>query len=150
MPESQSHIDFVKKLGEVAVQILNESQLPFLYLDDPLSEAKPPRTSGNFVPDMFFKDQNLMMIGEAKTAEDVDRKHSLSQYENYFDDLFSFNGRSVIVFSVPWYTKNTIKNIARRLRLKRKTTIEIYVITEIGDAEKLWATLNTFTIQTSN
>ena len=137
MPESQSHINFVKKLGEVATQLLNESQLPFLYLDNSLSEAKPPRTTGNFVPDMFYKDSDLMIIGEAKTADDVDRKHSLSQYENYFDDLSSFDGRSIIVFSVPWYTKNTIKNIARRLRIKKNPSIEIYVITEIGGAEKL-------------
>ncbi len=137
MAESQSHMNLVKRLRCFAEQLLGEGRFPLAYFDEPTACVKPPKTSGGFVPDMFFKDNELMVIGEAKTFDDVDRNHSLSQYENYFKDLAVFPGRTVMVFSVPWQCKNTIKNIGRRLRKESDPNIEIYAITEVGQAEKV-------------
>lgn len=137
MGESQTHIDFVKRLHSVATMLLNEQELLFLYLDVPNEIIKPQRTFENFYPDMFYASDDIMIIGEAKTANDIDRKHSMMQYESYFHELSMFSGRSIMVFSVPWYTKNTIKNIARRLRKKYSKKIEVYIVSDIEGVEVL-------------
>ena len=137
MPESLEHMNLVKRLEYVAHDIVPEPHHIFICSDTPDSNVKPERTSDNYAPDLMFKNANIMIIGEAKTGSDVDRQHSINQYESYMKDLNNFPGRKCIIFAVPWYSKNTIKNISKRLRAKFCPELDIFVITEIGEAEQL-------------
>ena len=136
MSESVEHMNFVNRLLEEAKSITPEKFHGFICIDKPDSTEKPPRTRQNYVPDLYYCYNNLLIIGEAKTAKDVDRLHSFSQYESYYSDASNFEGKAILLFAIPWFAKGTIKNILRRLN-KKNGYIESRFITEIGESEIL-------------
>lgn len=137
MGESAEHMKFVNRLLETAKEIIPNNFHVFIYSDRPDSLEKPPRTKENFVPDLYYCHNGLLIIGEAKTAKDVDREHSISQYESYYDEAARFNGKAILLFAIPWFTKGTVKNIIRRLNNEKKGNIEARFITEIGEVDIL-------------
>ena len=137
MGESAEHMNFVNRLYDTAKEIIPNNFHVFIYTDRPDSVEKPPRTRENFVPDLYYCHNGLLIIGEAKTAKDVDREHSISQYESYYNEAKNFKGKAILLFAVPWFTKGTVKNIIRRLNRMNNCEIEARFITEIGEAETL-------------
>lgn len=137
MPESSKHMMFVEKLFIEAQKIIPNEYHVLIYSDKPESTEKPPRTKNGFVPDLFYSHKGILIIGEAKTAEDVEREHSLSQYESYFEEALKFEGKAILLFASPWFTKNSLKNIVRSLYKKYRKRIEAHFICEIGEAEIL-------------
>ena len=137
MGESVEHMKFVNRLLDTAKEIIPNNFHVFIYSDRPDSIEKPPRTKENFVPDLYYCHDGLLIIGEAKTAKDVDREHSISQYESYYDEAVRFNGKAILLFAIPWFTKGTVKNIIRRLNNEKKGNIEARFITEIGEVDIL-------------
>lgn len=136
MAESSAHMEYVNLLSAFVETLVPSKYIPLIYLDNPESPLKPPRTTNNFTPDLFYSNEGLLVIGEAKTAEDVDRAHSINQYEDYYNDAINFDGKAIIVLCVPWHRMSTVKNIMRRIKKKYDKTIDVYVISELN-AEKL-------------
>jgi hypothetical protein len=130
-------MNFVNILEKEAKRIVPSSSHALIYVDKPENSERAPRMIGNYVPDCYYRDKNILLIGEAKTADDVERKHSLSQYEDYFKEASSFDGDSFIIVSAPWQTKNAIKNHFRRLQKKFQMRVRIFVVCEIGEAEEV-------------
>ena len=135
MPESSKHMMFVDKLLEEAKKIIPQEYHVLIYTDKPESIQKPPRTKDGFVPDLFYSHNDLQIIGEAKTAEDVEREHSLSQYQSYFEEAIKFKGKSILIFASPWFTKSTLKNIVRSLNKQFNVKIESHFLCEVGESE---------------
>ena len=145
MPESLNHMKFVNLLFFEAKKIIPIKSHSLIYLDKPEETYKPSRTSENFVPDLVYNYNKLLVIGEAKTANDVVRPHSILQYKSYYKDAVNFDGKAIILLSVPWYLKNTIKNTIRRIKRKYEKSIDVYVITELGKEQVIWAISIIFT-----
>ncbi len=137
MPESNKHMMFVDKLLKEAKKIIPSEYHVLIYSDKPDSVSKPPRTAEGFVPDLVYSHKDLLIIGEAKTAEDVEREHSLSQYDSYFQEALKFKGKAILIFACPWFTKNSVKNIMRTMFKKYNAHIECHFLCEIGEAEVL-------------
>jgi len=135
MAESSTHMMFVNRLVEETEKIVPSNNKSLIYSDKPTSLSKPPRTNENFVPDLYYCFKDLLIIGEAKTADDVEREHSLSQYESYVEAAISFKGKSILIFASPWFTKNTMKNNIRKIFKKYNSHIECRFLTELGEAE---------------
>ncbi|AEV30221.1 hypothetical protein SpiGrapes_2458 [Sphaerochaeta pleomorpha str. Grapes] len=137
MAESSEHMKYVDILFSFVETLIPKEMGSLILVDKPSCREKPPRTSGNFTPDIIYKNQEVLIIGEAKTEDDVERRHSLSQYENYYLDAINFEGKSIVILSVPWFMKNTIKNVMRRIKQRYIRKIPVFVITELGGAEEI-------------
>ena len=137
MSESSVHMLYVNQLLRFAKGLIPEEKHSLIFVDQPDSFQKPPRTSLNFIPDLYYRLNDFLLIGEAKTFNDVDTKHSRAQYEDYFNDALRFEGTSVLVFSIPLAAKGTIKNIMRRIVGNNSGKVTLFFITDLGIVEKI-------------
>lgn len=137
MSESTIHMHYVDQLLLFAKTIIPSNYHSLIYVDKPDSAQKPPRTAQNFIPDLYYKYQEHLIIGEAKTFSDVDSRHSKMQYEDYINEAFHFQGKAIILFSIPLAAKGTIKNIVRRLVENYSGRIVVYFISDLGIVEKI-------------
>ena len=75
-----------------------------------------------------------MVIGEAKTSDDIERLHSRQQYESYVLKCALFDGEAVFLVAVPWIDRATIHNILRLLRKKYPGNYHVRILEGIGGA----------------
>jgi hypothetical protein len=125
-------MNFVGIVYDYVCGIVPESSRSFIEVDSPDSKKKPDRTIDNFVPDVLFDAGNYLIIGEAKTPEDVDRDHSLSQYTSYLMACKSHAGFSCIVVGVSWDTFIAAKNIFRKLKKELNVSTRVHILCENG------------------
>ena len=134
--ESQTHIDLVKTAYEYIkclVPVVNHC----LIETDSSGNCSTTHIIGNFVPDVYYQADNLLIIGEAKTSFDFERKHSKEQYEAYFLHCKSFPGQAILVISIPWQLIASAKNFFRRKRLQKHFSFEIVILDELGRCFKV-------------
>ena len=103
MSESISHLEGVKALERFVLSRANQRRDLIVYRDAPDSnpQRKPPLVGG-FRPDLFartWKD-GAFVIGEAKTAKDLETPHSLSQLQAFVRAV-SMAPLGTFVLSVP-------------------------------------------------
>lgn len=82
-----------------------------------MSEA-PPILGGNR-PDVFARDigASLSIIGEAKTFEDIDNRHTFDQLESFFDYL-RVQPKAELWMGVPWLSAGTATRVCGYARRK--------------------------------
>lgn len=131
MGESRKHIDLVKTTYEYIKTIVPYDSIPFIEMDSS-ETSKPSRVIGNFIPDVYYCYQNILVIGEAKTIGDFDRRHSIEQYSSYLQECERFPGKSVLVLGVPWQIMITAKNYFKRWKRNKETKTIIVIINEMG------------------
>jgi hypothetical protein len=88
---------------------------------------KPP-AFGGFHPDVFAEDTppTFTIIGEAKTAADLETNHSKLQFRAYLAHL-KFHPSPRLVVATPWYAQNsarTLLAVAKREANAEEVTIE--------------------------
>lgn len=133
MAESIAHIIYVRKIADYTSAIIPVELIPYLLIDLPESCKKPDRTIGNFIPDLYYKDQNFLIIGEAKTENDIDRNHSINQYKSYIEEASLFHGEKHILICTSLYSYARIKNLIRKLKSELNTTAIFHLLNDIGD-----------------
>ena len=131
MSESKNHMELVE-IAVTYIQTIVPSHLISLIQYDSPSTSKPPKVLGNFIPDVYFWDNELLVIGEAKTDDDFERKHSREQFGAYLDECSNFHGKSLLVISVPWSLIPTAKNYFRKLKKQKQTEVPIIILNEFG------------------
>ena len=133
MSESNIH----RELVEVVYQYIKNNTHPnyqcLICVDMP-EMTRPSSVIGNYIPDVLFWHDDMLIIGEAKTKNDILRTHSQDQYKAYFDECRKFYGKSCFVIGVPWDMVITVKNYFKRLKIKENSAIDIVVINELGKA----------------
>ena len=87
-----------------------------------------------FRPDVFYEYQEVLIIGEAKTSEDIDTPHSREQYESYIKRCSRFNGKAYLMLAVPWTEHARINNIVNKIRKKYPGNYMIEVLDGLGGA----------------
>ena len=134
MAESSQHILLVENIVLYITKNINNIVSSLILIDSPDSTYKPKAVINGYIPDLYYNFKNFLIIGEAKTDNDVERVHSLNQYESYFIEAINFDGDSIIVFSVTWKMFGTIKNIVRLIKKKNNyEKIKVIVINDKGD-----------------
>ena len=118
MAESLVHLHLVSRLvsyiqGEY--QPIYELAI-FHDLPNLLGADKPPRIGG-FIPDVYAVDipTSIVILGEAKTEDDLETQHSRKQLTAFFQFL-QVQSCGVLVLSVPWQAKARAKNLVGGLR----------------------------------
>lgn len=129
--ESQAHIDLVNRIITYAKKLIPESEHILIQCDSAGSNGEI-RVIGNYVPDVYYRCKDYLLIGEAKTADDFERKHSKEQYESYLYECQLFQGESRLVIAVPWQLTITAKNYFKRIKKSNYVMCEIVIINELG------------------
>ena len=86
-----------------------------------------------FVPDLYYKFNDVLIIGEAKTDEDFDRDHSKMQYGSYYKYLNKFLSQGykcMFIIAVPWETSIAACSLVKKL--SSNNSICSIVINELG------------------
>lgn len=86
-------------------------------------QKKPPKLY-EFVPDIFVSntDRYAFLIGEAKTATDIDNNHTIEQLTAFLKKCSESNN-SLLVMAVPWHVVRLAKSVI--MHCKKKASLEV-------------------------
>jgi hypothetical protein len=118
MTESIKHYEFVQYIKKEFENIVPEDCKRLIDCDSFSSVSLPPQFTNGHRPDVYYQFKDLLLIGEAKTNNDVERKHSHEQYESYIKACTSFQGQAILILAVPLMEQATIHNILCKLKKK--------------------------------
>ncbi len=116
MALSESHVRLVHQLERYVRETYKDQILIYTDNPDPNIRAKVP-IIGGIIPDLYARcfSPDLIILGEAKTINDIDSRHSVSQYEQYLRYCRA-TPHSVLIFAVPWTVVVGLKNKIRILK----------------------------------
>ena len=119
MSESAEHISLVHELRRWIADKYLSGDLGLVLSDTAgIAPADRSREIDGYVPDAFVAPirQQCAIIGEAKTATDLESRHSMEQIEMFL--RFCNRARGLLVLAVPWhrvaYMRNTLAQWNRR------------------------------------
>jgi len=120
MSESDHHRSLVKFLAEEIAGNAVWSNPPIVYCDvqDGNSMVLPPIIGSNR-PDIFARDlaTSLLIIGEAKTSDDIDKGHTFDQLASFFDYL-NHQPAGELWMGVPWMSAGTAARVCKYVRTR--------------------------------
>lgn len=132
MGESIQHINLIYSIFEAIKDIVPKQFTSLILIDLPDSIEKPPQVIGGFRPDLYYCYDNTLIIGEAKTSSDFERKHSKEQYLSYMHTCANYNGNAYLFIAVPWTEYISAKNLFRRMKKKYEFVVRIRIVNELG------------------
>ena len=96
-----------------------------IQIDSPDSTNYPPKTAEGYRSDVYFQFENLLVIGEAKTSNDVENKRSRAQYASYLKECSRFHGQAFFIMVVPLLEQSSANNILKNLKKKFMVIIKL-------------------------
>lgn len=136
MSESKEHRELVSLIIDYAKTLLSVDDYSLMCIDsgDRIGSCL---LNYSYIPDLLYCYKGVMIIGEAKTSKDFDRKHSFDQYEAYIDECINFCGKSYLIMAVPWTEMISAKNYLKKIKKNKKTDFKIIVINNYGKKEEV-------------
>ncbi len=134
--ESKAHIDLVNRVLIYVKERIPESSYELIHCDSNGRNSEV-RVMGNFVPDIYYTDGDVLIIGEAKTLDDFERKHSRDQFDAYIKECQIFSGTSMLIVAVPWQLMITAKNYFKRLKQRESWSFDVVIINDMGKVMEL-------------
>lgn len=128
MSESGQHKKLVELIIEYVEKRVGQNYICFIECDSADDRPIPRLTEEGFRPDVLYEYNGLMIIGEAKTSNDVLREHSLAQYASYLKKCSLYYGKAEYVMAVPWTEKATANNIVKKIKKDYPGEYEIKII----------------------
>ena len=118
MPESATHLGLVQQLVRWVNTHCSSEHNSLLFVDDPsrLAADKPPSILG-YLPDVYWKtiEGRSVLIGEAKSARDVESRHSRRQFASFLTHLKSVEEGTLLI-AVPWHVVPQAKSLIRAIQ----------------------------------
>ncbi|MBQ3475611.1 MAG: hypothetical protein IJH20_05520 [Bacilli bacterium] len=130
--ESDKHHSLVKKIYNYVRKLY--------FVEDGLIESDIYEIHGNvtrmpegFIPDLFYMHNNLLIIGEAKTNDDIEKEHSFRQYNSYFKYISNKSKKGInciFIIAVPWECTKTALRIFKKY--SENIRVKLVIINELG------------------
>ena len=118
MSESLNHLELVDRMIGYVEREYRPAYELVIFHDKPsvIGGEKPPRIGG-YQPDLYATDTpvSIIILGEAKTEDDLETEHSRNQLIAYLRFL-AWQPRGVLVLAVPWQASATATNVLWRLQ----------------------------------
>jgi len=117
MAESQTHARLVQAIVSWIAQTPEYCRgIVLVDSEGSMAGARPPAVN-NYVPDVYVSGsgKGAIMIGEAKTARDLERPHSQAQLVAFLT-WCAHNDDSLLVVAVPWYMTRAARNMLKYLQ----------------------------------
>jgi len=113
--ESEAHKQFVRNAVEYIKRTfgVEENQMS-IDLGEP--GKTPPTVIDGFRADIYVHTPKYIIIGEAKTDNDIVKKHTVAQLAAYIKEVKTFNQERHIVMSSSWSSYATMRNFIRNFR----------------------------------
>ena len=137
MSESRLHQLLVDIAKRNIRRILPEVPNCFILSDSPdsMPNQKPGVIQG-YLPDLYIDTGEVLVIGEAKTPDDVERKHSIDQYYAFLKECAAYDGEANFLLSTTWDLVATAKNLLTRINNKigsQRTKILVLCELDMGE-----------------
>lgn len=128
MSESAQHQKLVNMIIEHVETIVGQDKKCFISSDEADGMSLSPLTAEGFRPDVFYQYGDTLIIGEAKTSDDVGRLHSREQYDSYLKKCALFDGKAYFIAAVYWGDKAQLHNILRKIKTKHPGDYTITIL----------------------
>lgn len=114
MSESSVHKALVLALYDDVVRA-NWESCPFVYAD--MNGASTPPLIGSSRPDVYasFPEAKYVIIGEAKTGNDIESRHTIEQLFEYFEHI-TVLGSGELWIAVPWLNAGTALRVCSNVK----------------------------------
>ena len=116
MAESQLHMDLVRKIASYVATITPSFASSLLDADLPEYAHRTPRVIDGYYPDVRYRDNAIIAIGEAKTEKDIINEHSEGQLLAYIKEIQTYHLQRNIIYCVPFISFIQVKNLLKRLK----------------------------------
>lgn len=116
MSESVQHQKLVKGIIEYVESFVGQDNKCFISSDAADEMILSPLTEEGFRPDVYYQYGDLLIIGEAKTSDDVGRLHSKQQYDSFLRQCSLFYGKAFFIAAVHWTDKAQMHNILMKIK----------------------------------
>lgn len=114
MAESRLHKQLVGSIVSY-IETIPNCCADFIEADLENYNTRTTRVVGGYYPDVFYKDSNRIIIGEAKTENDLITLHTRNQLLSYIEEATLFDGERHIVLCVPFIAYCSLFNYVNRL-----------------------------------
>lgn len=132
MAESHNHMNYVRKIVEYVKDIPTDFISRYLLVDLPDFPERPTPTLDGYIPDVLYKDTNIIIIGEAKTIRDVENDHTERQINSYIEEVRCHKGTRHIVICSNALSFSHIKNmIVRKKNRENISDISFQILDNI-------------------
>lgn len=130
MPESQEHRRMVQCLYDWTVHAYFCGEPPHILMDSrQYSRAlRPPMLNGH-VPDLYVTkpDGAGAIVGEAKTARDLENNHTYAQLTAFLR-WCSSQGQSLLVVAVPWHVSRLANSMVTSIKKRHRLHADAIVL----------------------
>ena len=127
--ESLTHMAFVKKIADYVSTIPQDFTRNLLCVELPGEYNRCPQIIGGSIPDVFYNDSNYIILGEAKTDNDIDQEHTQRQLNDYINEARTYDADRNIVLCTSIMGFSRMKNIIVIKKMKEQLDdIKFHVI----------------------
>ena len=127
--ESLTHMNFVRRIAEYIPTIPNDFTHNLLCVELPGEYSRCPQIIGGSIPDVFYNDSNYVILGEAKTDNDIDKDHTLRQLDDYINEVRTYDANRIIVLCTSIMGFSRMKNIVLTKKTREQLNdIEFHVL----------------------
>jgi len=127
--ESLTHMTFVKKIADYVSTIPENYTRNLLCVELPGEYNRCPQIIGGSIPDVFYNDSNYIILGEAKTDNDIDQEHTQRQLNDYVNEARTYDADRNIVLCTSIMGFSRMKNIIVIKKMKEQLDdIKFHVI----------------------
>lgn len=127
--ESSTHMAFVKKIADYVSTFVDDFTRNLLCVELPGEYNRCPQIIGGSIPDVFYNDSNYIILGEAKTDNDIDQEHTQRQLNDYINEARTYDADRNIVHYTSILGFSRMKNIIVTKRMKEQLDdIKFHVI----------------------
>lgn len=127
--ESLTHMSFVKKIADYVSTIPLDFTRNLLCVELPGEYNRCPQIIGGSVPDVFYNDSNYIILGEAKTDNDIDQEHTQRQLNDYINEARTYDADRNIILCTSIMGFSRMKNIIVTKKMKEQLNdIKFHVI----------------------
>jgi hypothetical protein len=134
MGESAGHIRLVESLTNWIAQNLLNGDYGHIFVYHPLECYVHPPRIGHSIPDVYvspLKGKGVI-IGEAKTSNDIDNQHTYDQMTDYLRRCVQFKD-SVLVIAVAWDMVPLMETIIKQLQKNlRADNVRVELIEQLS------------------
>ena len=122
MAESKAHMDFVRKIVSYMETSISVCDKAFIQAELPEFYSRTPRVIGGYYPDVYHKNTRSIIIGEAKTDNDIENPHTEAQLNCYIEEARCYDVERHIVLCSSVFSFALLKNMI--LRKKRRENLD--------------------------
>lgn len=127
--ESLTHMSFVKKIADYVSTIPEGFTRNYLCVELPGEYNRCSQIIGGSIPDVFYNDSNYIILGEAKTDNDIDQEHTQRQLNDYITEVRTYDADRIIVLCTSIIGFSRMKNMIVSKKMKEQLNdIKFHVI----------------------